>query len=418
MTQAFDDIAASQAFHLTQINDMQRRLIGHIRAGHTTDFADAPMVVDAAIYTDPAQLAREKAEIFAKVPLLACLSVDMPNPGDVMLFEDAGPPILITRDRDGQVHAFLNVCTHRAAKVATRCGHHARLTCRFHAWTFDLKGKLIGIPGKEGFEGLDPSARNLRRVPVAEWQGMIFVRTTPGDEAIDIEAWLGDFAPQLAMLRLGETVPVCQSTLETAANWKLMLDTHGEGYHFASLHAETLAQNIIPNVSVYDLYGPHYRVSFAQKTHGDLAKSDDPYSDITNYSCSMLLFPNTVVFQTTFNLGKQEDAVKVGELDASAFYYGIYRLFPGDEPGRTTTRMATYRPAMPSASLDPGAWEETHRFIEKVLIEEDYAMAAEQYRNLAALAGHDQQAVYGRNEIGIQHFHQEITARTGGLKTP
>lgn len=408
----FTDLEQCEAFHLAEIQAMQQRIVEHVRAGNTTDLAPEAQIVETGFYTDQQQLDLEKTSIFGEVPLLACLSVDMPAPGDVMLFDEAGVPILLTRDKQGKVHAFLNLCMHRGARVANECGPHKKLVCRFHAWTYDLDGKLSGVPGKAGFEGIDLASRHLRRVPVIEWNGMIFVKARPGDDEIDIETWLGNFAPQLAMLRLADTVPVHKSRLETQANWKLMLDTHGEGYHFASLHPETIAPNIIPNVSVYDTYGPHYRVAFAQKTHGDIANGTNPASDITNYSCSMLLFPNTVVFVSTFNIGKQPGSFNVGELDASAFYYGIYRLFPGETPDRTSTYMATYRPAAPSSAIDPNSWDATHRFIEQVLIDEDYAMAAEQHRNLANLAATGQTAVYGRNEIGVQHFHREVVKRT------
>jgi phenylpropionate dioxygenase-like ring-hydroxylating dioxygenase large terminal subunit len=108
----------------------------------------------ASIYTDPVRLAAEKARLFGgDVPLLAGLSVDMPNSGDRLCFEETGTPIIILRGRDGVTRAFLNMCTHRGAKLATDCGQSARLTCPFHTWNFDLEGKLIVLPGARGFDG-------------------------------------------------------------------------------------------------------------------------------------------------------------------------------------------------------------------------------------------------------------------------
>lgn len=413
MTVNFSGPSAWDAFHREQIQDTQRRLIKHILDGNTTDHAASPFVADADLYTDGDQYKAEQREIFLKQPLLACLSSDMPDPGDVMLFDEAGPSIVLTRDKQGEVHAFLNMCMHRGASVATSCGHKTRLVCRFHGWAYDLRGNLVKIPGDEGFSGVDPKARNLVRVPVGEWKGMIFVKATPGDERIDVEGYLGDFAPQLAMLRFEDVEPVYKSKLETSANWKLMLDTHGEGYHFASLHPKTIAPNVISNVSVYDCYGPHYKVSFAQKTHGALAEKGDYDGDMTNYSSSMLLFPNTIVFISTHNLGKAPDATAVSKLDSSTFYYGIYRLFPTG-PSHTTTIMASYRPKKPSPAVEEGAWQGLHQFVEQVLIDEDYHMAAEQHRNLLG-APPDHKVIYGSNEIGIQHFHQHLVSLTRGV---
>jgi phenylpropionate dioxygenase-like ring-hydroxylating dioxygenase large terminal subunit len=166
--------------------EMQRRMAAHIAAGSTTDFAPAPMLNDATVYTDPARLALEKRELFNKLPLLAGLSSNIPESGDMMLFEEAGPSIIIARTRTGKVNAFLNTCTHRGAKLVRDCTRRQRLTCIFHAWTFDLNGKVVGMPGKAGFEGVDPKTRGLVPVPVQEWNGMIFVIANPEIKEIEI----------------------------------------------------------------------------------------------------------------------------------------------------------------------------------------------------------------------------------------
>ena len=129
--------------------------------------------------------------------------------------------------------------------------------------------------------------------------------------------------------------------------------------------------------------------------------------DTTNYSAGLHLFPNTVIFLSTFNIGKQPGSVEAASLETSAFYFGIYRLYPGQHPGETRTLMATYRPQDHSKSVKIEEWKATHQFIEQVLIEEDYAMSAEQYKNLTA-TGSDLDFYYGRNEIGIHVFMNAI----------
>lgn len=94
---------------------LRRRLVAHLAAGGTTDLTDTPLEYGASAYTDPARFAAEKRELFHRLPLVAGLSGDLPNPGDVILFDLAGPPILITRDADRRVHAFLNLCPPTAA---------------------------------------------------------------------------------------------------------------------------------------------------------------------------------------------------------------------------------------------------------------------------------------------------------------
>jgi carnitine monooxygenase subunit len=90
----------------------------------------------------------------------------------MLVFDAAGPSILVMRGKDGIVRAFLNMCTHRGAKLVEASEPHklnaARLTCPFHAWTFDTKGALVGQPSKAAFAGCDIGARNLIELPAQE----------------------------------------------------------------------------------------------------------------------------------------------------------------------------------------------------------------------------------------------------------
>ena len=151
-----------------------RRMVAHVAAGGTTDFAAEPLENDPAVYSDPVRAELEKREIFLKQPLVAGLSSDVPGPGDSLLFEEVGQTIVIVRGKDGLLRGFLNMCAHRGAKLVRadsdgRCERRSRLTCPFHAWTYDLDGTLVAIPGTQGFEGIDMCRRNLVPVPVAEW---------------------------------------------------------------------------------------------------------------------------------------------------------------------------------------------------------------------------------------------------------
>jgi nitrite reductase/ring-hydroxylating ferredoxin subunit len=346
--------------------------------------------------------------------LVAGLSCDIRNPGEVMLFDAAGPPIVITRDQRGTVHAFLNMCKHRGARVATSCGPRARLTCGFHGWSYSLDGKLVGIPGKEGFAADAAQKLGLTPVPVAERHGLIFVKLRPSQDPIDLDGFLGDFEPQLAMLNLSQTCAVKSSQLQTEANWKLMVNTHCEGYHFATLHPKTIAPETINNVSVYDRFGLHHRIAFANRHHGEIAASGDLDRLSSSYSSGFFIFPNTVCFVTTLSLGNLDAARKLANFDTSALYFGIYRLFPQASASDTHTIMASYKPLHAPATVDSGAWEQTHDFIERVLREEDYAISEEQFRTLSfAPTGH--KVVYGRNEVACQDFQRFLRSFVSGL---
>ncbi len=384
-----EDMAARR---LKSHDDLRRRTVAHMRA-KTTDLADGPRRIDPAAYTDPDRAARERRELFCKRPILACLSGDMPNPGDKYLFDAAGPPVLITRNKAGEVRAFLNICTHRAARLVTECHSRGRMTCRFHAWTFDLDGKLIGQPGKEGFEGIEKDQLGLIPVPVAEWHGLIFVRATPDGDPIDVEDWLGDMASELAHLELEKARPVCSSEIPAAANWKYAFDTYGESYHFASLHPTTIGALAFSNIMTLEYRGRHTRLGFPRAEFADYGEKPESEWPGSDYGGLYMIFPNVVI--------------NVNSLPGGGQFYGISRVFPGETVDRSNTLMTTYRPGHAAVDFPEEKWRDMHGFIEQVVRTEDYSVSADGQRNLK-WAPEGFRMVFGANEGVLQHNHAQI----------
>jgi len=375
------------------MRDLERRMVAHLAAGGTTDLSNAPMAVAAREYTDPARLEAEKRELFGKLPLLACLSQDVARPGDMMVFDEAGPAILIVRGQDGQARAFLNMCSHRAARLVDECQHRKLITCPFHAWAFDLEGRLVAVPGEEAFEGIDRATRSLVRVPLGEWGGMIFIKTHAGQEEIDVEAWLGDMGPQLLALNLAGARPIKQDRLETEANWKYCLDTYGEAYHFKALHTTTFGQRTRSNVALYDSFGLHYRVGFTPLAYEDYVGKDEADWPLAPYGGSHFIFPNSIVYGAPMAGG--------GSM------IGMYRLYPGETPGRCKTLLSVHRAAnVPEATPDQ-ALVDAHDYIVHVVSTEDYSVSKEGQRNLENAPG-DFEMMFGRNEAALQGVHRAI----------
>jgi nitrite reductase/ring-hydroxylating ferredoxin subunit len=377
---------------------LERRTVAHLAAGGTTDWGPATMMVAPGEYTDPARAEAERRELFGKVPLLAGLSCEVANPGDVLLFDSAGPAILIVRNRDGVLNAFLNMCTHRAARLVNDCSRRKLISCPFHAWSFDLDGKLVAIPGEASFETIDRATRSLVRVPVAEWGGMVFVKAHAGEEVIDVEGWLGDLGPELLRLNLAGVSLIKHSRVEVDANWKYALDTYGEGYHFGALHPTTFGTTTHSNVILCDLFGPHYRVNFTNVGYRDLVGVDEKDWPVIPYGGSHLVFPNSIVYGAP--------------MDGGGSMIGMYRLYPGDEPGKSFTIMSTYRGGDVPAETPDAAFEGAHDFIQQVVTTEDYSVSKEGQRNLEH-APEGFKIVYGRNEFALQNTHRHIAAIIG-----
>ena len=133
-----------------------RKQVEVIRIG--TPMAEAPLTLHKSIYTSQNRYEAEKKHIFLNQPLVACLSGDLPEKGSRIVFDAAGPSIIVSRGQDGEVRAFLNMCTHRGAKLIEEIepwsGKGKKISCPFHAWTFDTSGNLVGQPGKEGFKAV------------------------------------------------------------------------------------------------------------------------------------------------------------------------------------------------------------------------------------------------------------------------
>ena len=82
-------------------------------------------------------------------PQLVGYVSELPKPGSYRAKTVMGRLLLLTRTSDGSVKAFENVCLHRQSQIAEGCGTARRLSCPYHAWTYDLDGNLVGVPGKE-----------------------------------------------------------------------------------------------------------------------------------------------------------------------------------------------------------------------------------------------------------------------------
>jgi phenylpropionate dioxygenase-like ring-hydroxylating dioxygenase large terminal subunit len=392
-----DPLISASARRDRAAKEMLARLVAHA-ATRETDRADSALAVPATAYTCPDRFALEQQKLFREMPLVAGLSQDIPNPGDVMLFEAAGPSILVGRAKDGTVRAFRNLCTHRGAKLLlgeeAACTRRPRLTCPFHAWTFDLEGQLVAQPGKAGFEGHPEGARPLFPVAAQEWNGLVFVQ--PEGE-MDLEAHLGDFAELLSMLELDKAEPVKRGHIDCAANWKYALDTYGEGYHFASLHPNNIGITHLSDVGVFDPYGRHHRISFPTRAMADLSSIPSEEWPTSDYGGVHFLFPNTVIF--------------VGSVEPGKTFVQLFRLFPS-AVDKMRCQFAVYAPG--------GVRDEAHRhesemgydLTKQVVETEDYKQSEQSYANLKA-APPGFHVILGSNEIALQRLQRNIAEVLG-----
>ena len=159
----------------------------------------------------------------------------IPNPGDYFLFEYGLESIIVARDRDDNVGAFLNVCRHRGSRVCIeKTGTKRVFVCPYHAWTYELNGKLRAA--REMGSDFDPSKYGLFKAHVRVFDGMIFICT--GETPPEIDAGLEKLAPLIAPFEFENLKIAHTASYPVPANWKLALENYMECYHCAPAHAE------------------------------------------------------------------------------------------------------------------------------------------------------------------------------------
>lgn len=377
----------------------QRGYIERIKRGYGDNAPEGAMENDARVYTDPARYQRELETVFRDVPLVAGLSQDIKDPGSIILFEELGQSIIIARTKAGDVRAFLNMCTHRAMALVEEPCQRNLLTCPFHAWSFDLEGNLVRVPEDEAFQNIDFDSRKLISVPVKEWNGLIFILPRAGEEEIDVEGHLGEFAVELQQLELHGSIPVKSGTLDAECNWKYALDTYGEGYHFPALHKENVALfNTTETLHERFEDGKFHRTGWASTAMRDyMDKAEAEWPD-PEFGGIHYIFPNTIIFYGS--VGNMEPFVQ------------IFRHFP-----TSTDSMRTHFHVYSRADIQN---EEHRKFIEEagydgtrhVVETEDYWVATEGYKRLK-MAPEGFKVLYGANEWSLHDKHKAIAEAAG-----
>ncbi|MCX7623984.1 MAG: aromatic ring-hydroxylating dioxygenase subunit alpha [Thermomicrobium sp.] len=221
-------------------------------------------------YCDPAIYQLENERIFGRLWTCVGLAVALPQPGDYLTTELAGEPVLVVRGQDGELRAFLNVCRHRGARLCTEpCGRLETrvIQCPYHAWSYALDGRLIGAPNMRDAAGFSPAAFGLVPVPLACWEGMIWVNLQSDPPPVEsqlvprVVERLGD-RETFERYRIGELRIGASVTYDIAANWKIVVENFMECYHCAVVHPE-LSQ-LVPSFRAGYAYQQGIGATFAE----------------------------------------------------------------------------------------------------------------------------------------------------------
>ena len=190
--------------------------------------------IPARWYTNPAMLPIETERVFGGTWQLVGRLDQVRQPGDFFSCSIGDEPLVVTRDMAGQLHAFYNVCRHRAGSVAEGCGNRKTLQCLYHAWTYGLDGQLLHTPEFESVRDFDKSDYGLWPVQVGSWGPFVFANLDPA--APPLAEVMGDIPAETAHLPLERMGFYKRVDYEINCNWKVYVDNYLEGYHIPVAH--------------------------------------------------------------------------------------------------------------------------------------------------------------------------------------
>ncbi|MBN8841967.1 MAG: hypothetical protein J0H88_01875 [Sphingomonadales bacterium] len=229
------------------------------REGLPDGFPELP-AIPAGRYTEQPFFDLEQEHMWARTWLYAGRAEQLPRPGSYQIWDYSGPSILLVRDEQMRLRAFLNESPNNAPLVPlTDQGAHQHempfdapgrmfmqvefpeldlpggvLQCQRKGWTYDLDGRLVAVPSGQTIESVPHAHRHLTEYRCDVWEGFVFVNRDPG--AIPLLEWLGPVASQMAQYECAKLRMFSRATVLLRTNWKVATEAFQEVYHFKHIH--------------------------------------------------------------------------------------------------------------------------------------------------------------------------------------
>jgi choline monooxygenase len=192
--------------------------------------------IPALWYTDAAIADLERSAVFGATWQCVGRADQVTKPGDFFTADVAGEPLLVVRGDDNELRAFANVCRHRAARVACESeGCATKFRCRYHGWTYDLQGRLRGVPEFDGVADFRREDHGLPQYAVATWGPLVFVHLDPSPAPL--QEFLNPLPERTINLGIEALRFVERRVYELGCNWKVFVDNYLDGgYHVHTIH--------------------------------------------------------------------------------------------------------------------------------------------------------------------------------------
>ena len=350
--------------------------------------SDRSMVQSASVYSDADHFANELRILYREGPTFVGLSASCTQPGDYLVASVGGVPIAVVRQNDGSLRGLVNACRHRGSPLfeGPTGSMNERISCGYHAWTYDRSGELTARPMAEAaFNDIDLDC-GLHSVVVAEKYGLIFVRAV-GVDPIDVDQVLGGAQDDLGAFGLDKYVHIDTRVNTWPFNWKLVLDTFTESYHVRTLHRSSIAPYFLSDVSLVDEFERNLlMISLRNTVDREFSKPYEDRSVLPYGTIQYFLVPSGLV---------------VHQID----HVEVWRIEPVD--ARTTTTITSvFSPVPPEEGRGRAHYLKNLDLLLEVVGSEDFTLMHKIQQNLDS--GALPNLIYGRNEHALTYLHQSI----------
>jgi phenylpropionate dioxygenase-like ring-hydroxylating dioxygenase large terminal subunit len=218
------------------------------------------------LYHDPEFFEAERRAFLRAAPQVVCHESEIAAPGEWRSLDYLGESVIVIRGDDGEVRAFANVCRHRGSRLVDGSGGCAKvLTCPYHAWSYGRDGRLVGVPHRNEYPGLQAEKLGLHRVSLEQWNGFLFVTQESG--APTVSEMMAPYEDEVALYRFEELRAIGRVTLRPRPlNWKTIADNYSDHLHIPVGH---------PGLT--RLFERNYRIEaqpHVDRMEGDLVEKD------------------------------------------------------------------------------------------------------------------------------------------------
>ncbi len=368
-----------------------QRLLDEMEQVESSEWDGQEGYVDVAAYSDPAHLSREIAHVLRKLPVCLGHADQLPDAGSMLARDIFGLPLLLVRDRTGEINVLLNVCRHRGARLVVgenEVCRRATLSCPYHAWTYDLEGTLRSIPAAAGFPNTDKTLHGLKRLPAQVRHGLIWAVLDSDATEIDVGAFLGDIDDDLTTLGLGSHRFFRQHTRRCPTNWKLMMDAFQEVYHIKTLHSRTIAPFFLNMKTAGEGAGLHTRILVGRDKLPQAQSLPAEAWDVRRHATlTHAIFPNSLL---------------IYHPDATSHM----AMFP-ITPDEMLFVHSFFTPHAPRDADERAHWDRTFEMIDGGVFSAEDLFISEQIQ-LGVRSGVNQQFVFGRFEQHLRRYHDNL----------